>query len=63
MLLKAKSAINMLDIDINKEEDLYIYPQLISKLMYLAYGIKLEIAFAVDHLSKHNAGPLQKHYF
>ena len=55
--IKARSSIEMLDIDDYKETDLYKYQRLIGKLMYLAYGIRPNIVFLIGQLSKQNADP------
>ena len=46
--MKARSVINISEADMYEEEDLYIFKQLISKLMYLAFGTRPDIAFAVS---------------
>lgn len=38
-----------------EKADLHIYNRLIGKLMYIAYDIRPNVAFAVWQLSKHNA--------
>lgn len=45
--MKARSIIEMINKDDYKETKLYKYQQLIGKLMYLAYEIRPNIAFAV----------------
>lgn len=59
--MKAGSSIDMTDADDYEEEDLHTYQHLIGKLMYLACGNRLDIAFAVGQLSKHNADPKKGH--
>ena len=61
MLMKAGSAIEMLDSDDYEETELLEYQRLIGKLMYLACGTRPDIAFAVGQLSKHNADPRKGH--
>lgn len=57
ILMKAESAIKMSKPNNYDKTNIYTYQQLISKLMYLAYRTKLDIAFAVRKLSRHNANP------
>lgn len=44
-----------------EEADIKPYQQLIGKLMYLSYGTRPDIAFAVGQLSKHNSDPKTDH--
>lgn len=57
ILIKASSAIEMLEPENYKKTDLCMYQQLIGKLIYLAYGIRPDIPFVVGQLSRHNANP------
>lgn len=40
-----------------KKVDIKLYQYLIGKLMYLSYGTKPNIVFAIGELSKHNSDP------
>ena len=60
--IKARSAINMSDVDAYEEEDLHTYQQLIAKLIYLTCGTRPDIAFAICQLSRHNADPRRGHF-
>lgn len=55
--MKASSAIKINKPNNYNEANLGEYQRLISKLMYLAWGTKSDIAFAIKKLSKHNANP------
>lgn len=61
--MKAGFAIDMTKADDNKEEDLHMYQCFIGKLIYLAYGIRPNIAFVVGQLGKHNADPQRGHLY
>lgn len=52
ILMKVKSVINIIDADVYKKEDLYIYKYLIGKLIYFIYKTTLNIIFAIDQLDK-----------
>lgn len=57
--MKAGSSIkNLKDY---KEANFYIYQRLIEKLMYLIYGTRPDIAFAIGQFSKYNPDPRKKH--
>lgn len=57
ILMKAGSAIEMLDPDDYEETELHEYQRLIGKSMYPACGTRPDIAFAVGQLSKQKADP------
>lgn len=51
----------MIKLDDYNKTDLQKYQKLIDKLMYLAYGTKPNIVFAIKQLNRHNAN-LKKNY-
>lgn len=55
ILIKAGFTIEMLEPEYYKKADLYIYQQLIDKLIYLVYETSPDIAFMVGQLSRHNS--------
>lgn len=55
--MKAESAIEMIKPDDYEKINLCKYQRLVSKLMYLAYGMRPNITFIVGQRSKHNADP------
>lgn len=59
--MKAGSSIEMTDPEDYEKINLYTYQKLIGKLMYLFYGTKPDIAFAVGQFSRHNTDPRKKH--
>lgn len=59
--IKTDSIIEMIRPDNNKEADLREYQSLIGKLIYLAYGTRLDIAFTMGRLRKYNADPRKGH--
>lgn len=59
--IKARSAIKMTDSNDYNETNLQKYLYLIVKLMYLAYGTRSDIVFAVRQLSRHNTNPKKNH--
>lgn len=60
--MKAGSSIEMSDPEDYEEANLCTYQRLIKKLMYFIYGTKLDTAFGVGQLSKHNADPRKGHF-
>lgn len=54
-------SIEMLEPNNYKKTNLNIYQQLIGKLIYLAYGTRLDIAFIVGQFNKHNIDFKKKH--
>lgn len=61
ILMQASSAIEMTDPKDYEGTKLQEYQCLIDKLIYLAYGIRSDIAFIVGQLSKHNANLRKGH--
>lgn len=61
VLMKAKSAIDMTKANDYEREDLHMYQRLIGKLIYFAYGIRPDIAYAVGQLSRYNADSKKAH--
>lgn len=59
--MKAKSAIKISEPDNYDKINIYMYQQLINKLIYLTFGIKPDIAFAIRQFNRHNAN-LKKAY-
>lgn len=59
--MKAGSSIKMTDLENYNETDLHMYQKLVRKLMYLWYGIKPDIAFAIEQYSKYNTNPRKGH--
>ncbi len=59
--MKAGSAIEMIEHDDYEDTEIKPYQHLIGKLMYLACGTRLDIAFIVSLLSRHNADPRKSH--
>lgn len=59
--MKAGCFIEMQEADDYEEVEIKTYQRLIGKLMYLSYGTRPDIAFAVGQLSKHNADPQAGH--
>ena len=59
--IRAGSAIEMFDPNDYDKTDFHGYQCLIGKLMYLACGTRLNIAFVVGQLSKHYADPRKGH--
>ncbi len=59
--MKAYSTIKMSELKDYKKTNLYIYQQLIDKLIYLSYGTRLNIVFIIGQLSKHNANLRKSH--
>lgn len=59
--MKIRSAIEINNLKDYKETKLQKYPRLIDKLIYLVYGIRPNIVFVVDQLSKHNANYRKSH--
>lgn len=55
MLMKAGSAIEMIEHDDYEDTEIKPFQQLIGKLMYLACGTRPDIAFIVGLLSRYNA--------
>lgn len=51
----------MTEADDYEIEDVYIYQKLIDKLMYLSYGTRPDIVFAVKLLNRHNANSRKGH--
>lgn len=51
--IKAGSSIDIREPNAYKETDLQEYQQLIKKLIYLTYSIRLDIAFNIGQFSKH----------
>ena len=51
----------MPELDDYNKTDIHTYQRLIGKLMYLACGTELDIAFAIGQLSRHNADPKKRH--
>ena len=45
-----------------EKANLRAYQWLIGKLMYLIYGTRPKIAFAIEKLSKYNADPWKSHF-
>ncbi len=54
ILMKTGSSLKIIKLDDYKEAELCLYQHFISKLIYLAYGTRLEIVFVVGQLSRHN---------
>ena len=61
ILMKAGCFIEMQEADDYEEVEIKTYQRLIGILMYLSYGTRPDIAFAVGQLSKHNADPQAGH--
>ena len=61
VLMKAALVIDMSEVNDYKDEDLHTYQRLINKLMYLIFGTRSDIAFAIGQLRKHNVD-LRKDY-
>lgn len=59
--MKADSAIKMMESKDYEEANLYIYQQVIDKLMYLAWGTKPDISFVVGQLSRYNVDLRKAH--
>lgn len=59
--MKTGSSIEMPEPDDYNKIDIYTYQRLIGKLMYLACGTRLDIAFVVEQLSRYNANPRKRH--
>ncbi len=59
--MKTSSTIEITDQEDYEEIKLWKYQYLISKLMYLAYSTRPNIAFIVSQLSKYNADPRKGH--
>lgn len=62
IFIKASFLIGMLKPHDCKAVNLIIYQQLVSKFMYLACGIRLDIVFTVRRLSKYNINPCKDHF-
>lgn len=61
ILIKVGSLIKINKLNNYEKANLKIYQQLISKLMYFAYKTKLDIAFTIERMNKHNTGPQKSH--
>lgn len=59
--MKAGFAIEMIEHNNYEDTEIKPYQHLIGKLMYLACGIKPDIAFIVGLLNRHNADPKKGH--
>ena len=59
--MKIDFLIDMTEPNNYEKVNLSKYQRLIGKLIYLAYGIRSDIAFVVDQLSRHNADPRRGH--
>lgn len=62
ILIITGNFIDMHKADDYEEVDLKVYQQIIGKLMYLLYGIRLDIAFVVGQLSRQNEYPQLGHF-
>lgn len=60
--MKVDSTIKMTESKDYEQADFHIYHRLIGKLMYLTYGTRLNISFAVRKLSRYNTD-LRKNFF
>lgn len=59
--MKIGLAIEIIEPNNYEKTDLREYQRLISKLIYLACGMRPNIPFVIGQLSKHNADPRRKH--
>ena len=59
--VKAGSTLVLNQVEDHPQLDLIVYQQLVSKLIYLSYGTRLDIAFVVEQLSRHNSDSRVKH--
>lgn len=60
--MKVRSAIEITDPEGYKETELREYQRLISKLIYLVCGTRLDIVFTIGQLSKDNAISRKGHF-
>ena len=61
ILIKAVLFIEIIESDDHNEVNLTTYQQFIGKLIYLVYGTRPDIAFAVRRLSKYNVDLYKDH--
>lgn len=61
IFMNIRLVIEITNLEDYKETKFREYQCLISKLMYLTCGIRLDITFVVDQLNKHNANPKKVH--
>lgn len=59
--MKIDLFIKMIDPGNYKQANLCIYSTLVRKLMYFLYNTRLNIAFIVKQLNKHNVDPKKHH--
>lgn len=59
--MKTGSSIKMSDPKVHKKPNLYTYPRLVRKLIYLSYSIRPDILFLIGQLSKYNANLRKRH--
>lgn len=61
MPIKTGFSIEMIEFDNYEKIELQLYQRLISKLIYFACNTRLDNAFTINQLSKHNANPRKNH--
>lgn len=59
--IKTSFSIKMIESNSYEEAESWLYYCFIGKLMYLVYGTRSDIAFAVRQLSKYNSNPRKNH--
>ena len=61
ILIKVGSTFTLDQVDDHNPADMVVYQRIVGKLMYLAYNTRLDIAFYVGQLSRHNSDPRISH--
>lgn len=59
--IKTSSFIKITEVNNCKRTKLLTYQQLIEKLIYLLYNMRIDILFVIERLSKYNTDPQKSH--